>query len=183
MTNLAAIDLINEVIAIHGNTPYDKVKAHEYYLRTRQLKGRKKAAPVAPKGRPVMAKMVSASEHQKIHKQTVARLARLTTKLHSLQNALKEAEQALQNKRQQAQKNSDGKTTAKERQAAKQYRDTHKAQIKATEKKASSSGGSSAPKSVSQMSESELTTRVTHIKHLIASAQKQIKATNDTLRS
>lgn len=27
---------------MHGRTPYDPVKAHEYYLRTRELKGRKK---------------------------------------------------------------------------------------------------------------------------------------------
>lgn len=29
-------------ILMHGKTPYDPVKAHEYYLRTRKLKGRKK---------------------------------------------------------------------------------------------------------------------------------------------
>lgn len=30
---------------MHGSAPYDPVKAHEYYMRTRKLKGRKKAAP------------------------------------------------------------------------------------------------------------------------------------------
>jgi hypothetical protein len=32
-------------ILMHGRTPYDPVKAHEYYIRTRQLKGRKKGSP------------------------------------------------------------------------------------------------------------------------------------------
>lgn len=35
-------------ILMHGRTPYDPVKAHEYYMRTRKLKGRKKAAAVVP---------------------------------------------------------------------------------------------------------------------------------------
>jgi hypothetical protein len=29
-------------ILMHGTTPYDPRKAHEYYLKTRHLKGRKK---------------------------------------------------------------------------------------------------------------------------------------------
>jgi hypothetical protein len=32
-------------ILMHGRAPYDPVKAHEYYIRTRQLKGRKKGSP------------------------------------------------------------------------------------------------------------------------------------------
>jgi len=32
---------------MHGPAPYDPVKAREYYLRTRKLKGRQKAAAVA----------------------------------------------------------------------------------------------------------------------------------------
>jgi hypothetical protein len=32
-------------ILMHGRAPYDPVKAHEYYIRTRQLKGRTKGSP------------------------------------------------------------------------------------------------------------------------------------------
>lgn len=37
--------LPNGTILMHGRAPYDPVKAHEYYIRTRQLKGRKKGSP------------------------------------------------------------------------------------------------------------------------------------------
>jgi hypothetical protein len=30
-------------ILMHGKQPYDALKAHQYYLRTRHLKGRKKS--------------------------------------------------------------------------------------------------------------------------------------------
>lgn len=33
---------------MHGAAPYDAAKAHQYYLRTRKLKGRKKGAKVDP---------------------------------------------------------------------------------------------------------------------------------------
>src|SRR4051812_833922 len=33
---------------MHGPVPYDPVKAHQYYLQTRQLKGRLKGAKRAP---------------------------------------------------------------------------------------------------------------------------------------
>lgn len=37
-------------ILMHGTTPYDPVKAHEYYMRTRELKGRRKGQQVMPSG-------------------------------------------------------------------------------------------------------------------------------------
>lgn len=38
-------------ILSHGVRPYDAVKAHEYYMRRRQLKGRRPAAAFVPKGK------------------------------------------------------------------------------------------------------------------------------------
>lgn len=169
---------------------YDPVKAHEYYLRTRQLKGRQPAAVadtlkrvgaarVAKKT--VVRKPVSQAE---VKKRAQARVVRLTAKVHALTKALHEAEDALRAKRKEAKQNSDGKTTAKERAAAKQYRDKHKSEIAAKEKKAAdkSGGGSSSkpsgPKSVSEMSESELTDRISKIKGLITAAKKQIQSAN-----
>lgn len=35
-------------ILMHGRAPYDPVKAHEYYMRTRKLKGRRKGAVQLP---------------------------------------------------------------------------------------------------------------------------------------
>lgn len=39
-------------ILAHADRPYDAAKAHEYYMRRRQLIGRKPAAQFSPKGRP-----------------------------------------------------------------------------------------------------------------------------------
>jgi hypothetical protein len=37
------VQLPDGTVLMHGKTPYDPRKAHEYYIRTRKLKGRKKA--------------------------------------------------------------------------------------------------------------------------------------------
>lgn len=186
---------------------YDPVKAHEYYMRTRKLKGRRSASinttlqrvgntRVRPTTKPV--KKALTPEQRKSSSRE--RAVRLTEKLHKLQAALQEATKEIRIKRQAEQrsretqkknekKNSDGKTTAKERATAKKYRDTHKAEIKAREKKASSSSGgsksssSSTKKSVSDMSISELTDRISSIKSAISSAKKQLKEANSLSHS
>jgi hypothetical protein len=180
------------------NPRYDPQKAHDYYERHKHLKGRQPGAAEATLKRvgatrvssAVNRKPVTASEAKS---RAQARVVRLTAKVHSLTKALQEAEDALRAKRKEAQQNSDGKTTAKERAASKKYRDTHKSQIAAKAKKdnsksggsssstsstSSSSSSSSGPKSVSEMSESELTDRISKIKGAIADAKKQIQSAN-----
>lgn len=178
------------------NLDYDPRKAHEYYLRTRQLKGRspkqiedlvKKTGSDRAVTRPKSQRANTANAKTSSR----MRVVRLTEKVAKLQNALKEAEDALRAKREEAKKNSDGKTTAKERADSKKYRDTHKSQLatKRKEKTAStgssstSSTSSSAPKSVSEMSESELVDRVSKIKGLISEAKKQIQSANSLAHS
>ena len=176
------------------NPKYDPQKAHDYYERHKHLKGRQPGAAEATLNRigatrlaPKVSRKPISSTEAKARAQ--ARVVRLTAKVHSLTKALQEAENALRAKRKEAKQNSDGKSTAKEKQAAQKYRDTHKAQIAAKEKKdAAKSGGSSTsstssssssgPKSVSEMSESELTDRISKIKGAIADAKKQIQSAN-----
>jgi hypothetical protein len=45
---LVLMRLLDGTILMHGSTPYDPVKAHEYYLRTRKLKGRQGSLGTAP---------------------------------------------------------------------------------------------------------------------------------------
>lgn len=184
---------------------YDPVKAHEYYMRTRKLKGRH-GSNVDSALQRVGNKRVQVSSRSGKKPMTSAqqkssreRAVRLTEKLHKLQVALQEATKELRVKRQAEQrsretqkknekKNSDGKTTAKEKAAAKKYRDTHKAEIKAKTNQSSSSGGSkksSSPtkKSVQDMSISELTDRVSSIKSAISSAKQQLKEANSLSHS
>lgn len=163
---------------------YDPSKAHDYYERHKHLKGRHPGAAEVVKKvgnttvRPT--NKTNTAAQQRSQTAARARVVRLVTKLHSLQDALQEAETALRNKRQETKKNSDGKTTVKERSASKKYRDTHKSEIASKEKKNSSSSGgsSSGSKGVSGMSESELSDRVSKIKGLISNAKQQIQAAN-----
>lgn len=167
--------------------PYDPAKAHAYYIRTRQLKGRTRAAAVLTKNPTVAKAPVAKLQKNSLARQKAAKakIARLTIALNTLNDALHKAQVALRNKQAEAKKNSDGKSTVKEKQAAKQFRDTHKAQIAAADKKASKAtpAKAAAPKSVSDMNEKELTARISKIKVLISNVHGQIKAAQLVLKS
>lgn len=128
---------------------YDPQKAHEYYLRTRKLKGRKKGAappPVTdgsrqtkqvhpphrkPKGQ------LSPREQQKVAlKQSIQGLE---IKLHNLEALIKKKEATLANDQQLAKskanqnaksKGNKPQTAADKARASKKYRDAHKQQLK-----------------------------------------------------
>lgn len=80
----------------HGRAPYDPVKAHEYYLRTRQLKGRRKGSPTflvnKPSGKTVVLTSRELSEQRAYAAKRIndikLRLNELNKKLHV---ALREA--------------------------------------------------------------------------------------------
>lgn len=142
---------------MHAGQPYDPAKAHDYYLRTRKLKGRKKGAapttgkpvPGAKGVKPVQKKKKSdPAEITKLKAHTAARVAVLKKKLHQLQTELKK-------RMAEAEKSAKKKPTAADKHAkardAKQYRDKHKQQLKTKAKKAAGSGGgSSKPKAQGQ---------------------------------
>jgi hypothetical protein len=128
------------------NTLYDPQKAHEYYLRTRKLKGRKKGAAPPPvtsqtkQGHPPHRKpkgQLSPREQQKVAlKQSIQGLE---IKLHNLEALIKKKEATLANDQQLAKskanqnaksKGSKPQTAAEKAKAAKQYRDAHKQQLK-----------------------------------------------------
>lgn len=174
---------------------YDPVKAHEYYLRTRQLKGDEaKASPskISPRSGSNVATSNKAKPPTKptTTSSTVVvkeRVIRLKGKVDKLQGALTEALNALSEKRQNKAKeekaNSDGKTTVKERQAAKDYRERNQAKIAEKRKQEAGSGGgsSSSTRSVSSMSESELITRVDKIRTALSMAREQLASAQQAL--
>lgn len=170
---------------------YDPAKAHAYYERTKQLKGRKKGSS-KPKvaGRPsVKERVAGQSKGQKAQ----ARVGRLRSKIKTLNGALDEAQTALRQKQQDSRQSarkeekerSDGKSTAKEKQSSKEYREKHQSEIKAKSKKtgSKSGGGSSksSSKSVSDMSVQELRSRVTKIKSALRDAKRQLSNANSEL--
>jgi chromosome segregation ATPase len=165
---------------------YDPVKAHEYYERKKQLKGRKggqgppngSKVPVraskngsSPPPRPVVADVTRAA---------VAKVSRLKSKVSKLQGALSEAEAALSQKRLAAAKekrqSSDGKSTAKEKQASEEYRKKHQQEIASKRKREAKSGGGSSPSSnsVSDMSVDELQSRIIKINGALKDAKRQL---------
>lgn len=143
---------------------YDPQKAHEYYLRTRELKGRKHGSgQQAPPQQ--HHKQPDAAAHQKVA-QIQAKLARL---------------QELLNKKiasSHASKKDKPKTAAEKLKAAQQNKDyykKHREKIKAAHKKDSGTGGGSSAGSYESMSVNELKTAirrtVVQLKEAIAQAR------------
>lgn len=120
------MELPDGTILMHGKAPYDPRKAHEYYLRTRQLKGRKKGtsytvtldggATVRLSGQQLKEQRAYASKRVGEIK---ARLVELTTKLHEMKAA--------------AHKKKDRKPTAADRshikREARKYREKHRSEL------------------------------------------------------
>jgi chromosome segregation ATPase len=162
---------------------YDPVKAHEYYERTKKLKGRKKGSnEIKVKTGKPSPKKTSSNK-----KKAIERVNRLKKKVETIERALTEVYAAMSKKRQEkrktAKENSDGKTTAKERQSSKEYRDKHKEELKAKRKaKGGSSGSSSSgPKSVDDMSLDELQDRATRLRAALTEAKRQLSNANQQL--
>lgn len=163
----------------------------EYYLRTRQLKGRKKGSgQVGSGGRQLTAvATVNSPEKTRAAKE---RVERLKGKVATLQDSLTKTLNALAEKRRNAKeeerKNSDGKTTAKERQSAKEYREKNEQKIaekrRQDAKTSKSSGGSSSTsssKSVSDMSVEQLESRVIKIRSALSDAKRQLSNASQQL--
>jgi HK97 family phage prohead protease len=158
---------------------YDPVKAHEYYERTKQLKGRKKGSFKGLKTGAAVPKIPEPGFRKDIResKASAETVARLKTKVDALSKALSEARQVLSEKRAAAREtekdNSDGKSTEKEKQASKEYRDKNKAEI-AAKRKSETSSESSGPGGYSSMSIEDLTVRISNIQSTLSEAKRQL---------
>lgn len=78
---------VDEILLLHGNQPYDPQKAREYYLRTRELKGRKKGT-AEPVGQKRIAKPKLTPQQKRAA--TEAKVAKLKKRLEHLKKALAE---------------------------------------------------------------------------------------------
>jgi hypothetical protein len=139
---------------------YDPAKAHEYYLRTRQLKGRKPAvleAVPTPKHKQAKA-TVNHRAHQR--KALSALINTLQVKLQKLDALIKQREQeeASTNRKHKARKERAAKEHLKPKTAAekakikrdnKQYRDKHKQALKTKARQNHTKSGKSASGSAS----------------------------------
>lgn len=66
---------------------YDKAKAHEYYLRNRQLKGRRRGGVVPPRGTPQTLRLINKHTPKKAHAHE-AEVAALKARLEKLRDLL-----------------------------------------------------------------------------------------------
>lgn len=86
------MEAVEEFILKHADLPYDPAKAHEYYLRTRKLKGRQRALMVPNKGRvaakTILPKKVKTTAQRQ--KEVEARVKALEVRLNKLRAVLKE---------------------------------------------------------------------------------------------
>lgn len=148
-------------VLMHGESEYDPVKAREYYLRTRKLKGRKKGVeePVVgrgtslypessfgKKGRTKGSGSVTVTSNGKAYKLTPRqlaeqkayagmRVAKIKTKINKLESALRVKMAEARKKEKESKK---PKSAAEKREAAKtseKYRDKNQQKLKNQAKK------------------------------------------------
>lgn len=142
---------------------YDPVKAHQYYLEKRQLKGRRHGVSQQPMSKLAKPKN-DASAQAKVHE--------IEAKLNKLRDLLR--------KKLASSSSHDKKTPTagdklKQKQQSKAYYEKHKQKI-AQEKKKNSSGGGSSSGGYESMSADELKTAirntVVQLKEAIANARR-----------
>jgi len=132
--------LSDGTILMHAGAPYDPVKAHEYYIRTRHLKGRHPSRSVVVRShtrnlakgnytvRLSNGKTITLTRQQLIEQDVYAakRVADITNRLHELSDKLKNMLHEAEKKKATANKKP---TVADKRKAAlksKHYRQSHK---------------------------------------------------------
>jgi chromosome segregation ATPase len=172
---------------------YDPIKAHAYYLRTRQLKGRRRGSGVQPVGFARANARRSAEAKPKQRRELQARIRSLETKLQKLETKIRqmEAKEASEDRRGQAKKERAAKEREKPKTAAekaeaareaKKYRDKNQQQLqnKAKEASTTSGGGSSSKAKTKSSSKSssltELKALATKVRGQIAVAKQKLAA-------
>jgi hypothetical protein len=177
---------------------YDPVKAHQYYLRTRKLKGRKKGSGVSPSNlqksfnramKSVASKKDSPAK-AKQRRELKAVIQRMENKLQKLEALItkKAREEASENRKSKAKKERAAKEKDKPKSAAekaeaarenKKYRDKHKQELKTEARQTSGKSGGSKSKSTSSGSEAsidDLKALATRVRGRIAIAKQKLAA-------
>jgi hypothetical protein len=189
------VRLRDGTILMHVAAPYDPVKAHQYYLRTRQLKGRKLGQNVVPSRKnPLVGdvgqttytvklpdgstSVVTAKDLREQRAYAAQRVHDIKTALADFSSELKKAMRDARMKKAEAERKAEkGPTAAEKSEAAresKQFREKHKTEL-ATKAK---TRAKTEPKSKSESTDpvAELETRVTQIKDSLKAAVAQQRA-------
>jgi hypothetical protein len=185
--------LPNGEILMHANAPYDPKKAHEYYLRTRKLKGRKKAPSKPPKlgglgsrsafvrTTPPVKKTTQISElspQQKRELQVVARarVQKAQQKLNELNKKLKDQLAEAKKAEREADKPKSAADKSKDAREAKKYREKHKTEISTKSKAKRATGTASGKDTSSSNSVEGLKKQIAVAEKALATAKAKQKA-------
>lgn len=126
--------LPNGTILMHGRAPYDPVKAHEYYIRTRHLKGRKQGAPTfkvsKPSGKTVILTSRELTEQRAYAAKRINNIKLKLAELNSkLRVALREARDKKAKSEREAKKPPTAAEKAESRRESKKYRAKNRQQL------------------------------------------------------
>lgn len=189
------MQLPDGTILIHATLPYDPAKAHQYYLRTRQLKGRKLGQNVVPSRKnPLVGdtgqstytvklpdgstSVVTAKQLSEQKAYAAQRVGEIKKALSAFSSDLKKAMREARMKKAESERNANKPPTAVEKSKAaresKQFQEKHKTEL-ATKAKIRAK---SSPKTTSDNTDpvAELNTRVTQIKDSLKAAVAQQRA-------
>lgn len=170
---------------------YDPSKAHDYYLRTRKLKGRRAGLGKQAVGFERANAQRSEAAKPKQRKELAQRIQNLEKKLKQLEALIrkKEHEEASENRKSKAKKERAAKEATKPKTAAekaeaardaKKFRDKNQQKLDTKAKNANNkSGGGSSPDNKSESktaSVSELKALATKVKGRIAVAKQKLAA-------
>lgn len=178
---------------------YDPVKAHQYYLKTRKLKGRKPGKGDDPKSPGFSNSLkVGATKAKRSHDAKIRQRKELAAAIRNLEDKLKKLE-ALIRKKQHEESADNREAKAKKERAAKEkdkpktaaekaeiarenkkYREKNQQKLKSDAKRRDSSGGGSSSKtkkdSESGPSVSDLKALATRVRGQIAVAKQKLAA-------
>lgn len=120
------MELPDGTILMHGKAPYDPAKAHEYYIRTRQLKGRKK-------GTSYTVKTGGGGTVRLSEQQLKEQSAYAAKRVGEIKSRLSELSAKLQEMKATAHRKKDRKPTAADRSQtkrdARKYREKHRSEL------------------------------------------------------
>ena len=160
--------LSDGTILMHGSKPYDPVKAHEYYLRTRKLKGRKTGSTYVVKTRGGKTRTLTEKQLAEQKVNAAKRVSEIKKRLGDLTQELKKR---MADAREAEAKSKRGPTAAEKSKAAreaKKYRDKNRQKL--ANKRKSGGGSKKTTSSTRTDSVDELKQKVTKVKSILKAA-------------
>jgi hypothetical protein len=170
-------------VIMHAGQPYDAQKAHEYYMRTRKLKGRKRGSTPPPTGGDRQpAGPAARAQRKKELQQKVQNLEEKLKKLEALirkkESEARKSEAKKERKAKEADKPDTAAEKAEKARDAEKYRKKNRQKLKAKAKRARGKGGSGggSDKPLKDRSVTDLKKLATRVKGQLAVAKQKLRA-------